>query len=119
MSSTYTQPVGATNDTIYADACGWDPDPTSATSKLTTVLADLVRSSGSATTLSAESARPASVNDAMRSRRLRIDANNDVQVYEVAQGPSAAELSQLTAYSKSCFASATFPIVSINVPRPL
>ena len=26
---TYTAPTGATNDTLYADACGWDPDPAS------------------------------------------------------------------------------------------
>ncbi|HEX2688358.1 MAG TPA: hypothetical protein VHN14_17125, partial [Kofleriaceae bacterium] len=30
-ASTYTAPTGATNDKIYADACGWDPDPTSPT----------------------------------------------------------------------------------------
>jgi uncharacterized repeat protein (TIGR01451 family) len=30
VSATYTAPSGGTNDTIYADACGWDPDPTSA-----------------------------------------------------------------------------------------
>ncbi|HEY2803467.1 MAG TPA: hypothetical protein VGJ67_06065, partial [Actinomycetota bacterium] len=31
VSSTYTAPAGATNDKIYADACGWDPVPTSGT----------------------------------------------------------------------------------------
>ncbi|MFL5737671.1 MAG: hypothetical protein ACJ76P_10065 [Actinomycetota bacterium] len=31
VSSTYTAPAGSTNDKIYADACGWDPVPTSAT----------------------------------------------------------------------------------------
>jgi outer membrane protein OmpA-like peptidoglycan-associated protein len=30
-ASTYTAPTGATNDKIYADACGWDPVPTSPT----------------------------------------------------------------------------------------
>lgn len=29
--SVYSAPSGATNDTVYADACGWDPDPTSLT----------------------------------------------------------------------------------------
>ena len=29
--SIYSAPSGATNDTVYADACGWDPDPTSPT----------------------------------------------------------------------------------------
>lgn len=49
------------------------------TSKLTTVLADLARA-GSFTAQSADSA-PTSVQNAVRSRRLRIDANNEVQVY--------------------------------------
>jgi len=30
-STTYTAPSGATNDKLYADACGWDPVPTSGT----------------------------------------------------------------------------------------
>ena len=30
-SSTYTAPSGGTNDKLYADACGWDPVPTSPT----------------------------------------------------------------------------------------
>jgi VCBS repeat-containing protein len=29
--ATYSAPAGATNDTMYADACGWDPVPTSGT----------------------------------------------------------------------------------------
>ena len=49
------------------------------TNKLTTVLADLARA-GSFTAQSADSA-PTSVQNAVRSRRLRIDANNEVQVY--------------------------------------
>jgi uncharacterized repeat protein (TIGR01451 family) len=31
VSSTYTAPPGATGTTIYGDACGWDPVPTSVT----------------------------------------------------------------------------------------
>src|SRR5207244_7586869 len=31
VKQTYTQPAGATSDTIYGDACGWDPVPTSGT----------------------------------------------------------------------------------------
>jgi hypothetical protein len=30
-STTYTAPSGGTNDKLYADACGWDPVPTSGT----------------------------------------------------------------------------------------
>jgi hypothetical protein len=30
-STTYTAPSGGTNDKLYADACGWDPVPTSPT----------------------------------------------------------------------------------------
>jgi hypothetical protein len=51
--------------------------------KLTSVLADLVRAqtrAGTATTLSVD-AMPRSVQDAVQSRRLRIDAHNEVQVY--------------------------------------
>jgi uncharacterized repeat protein (TIGR01451 family) len=28
ISTTYTSPAGGTNDKFYADACGWQPDPT-------------------------------------------------------------------------------------------
>lgn len=31
ITSTYTAPAGATNDKVYADACGWDNNPLSAT----------------------------------------------------------------------------------------
>lgn len=31
VTTTYEKPVGATNDKLYADACGWDDVPTSAT----------------------------------------------------------------------------------------
>jgi hypothetical protein len=71
-------------------------DVATATSKLTTVLADLVTSSGSSTALAAESARPNSVNDAIRSRRLRIDANNEVQVYILMSTVTDATVRQLT-----------------------
>ena len=27
VSTTYTSPSGGTNNTIYADACGWQPNP--------------------------------------------------------------------------------------------
>jgi hypothetical protein len=71
-------------------------DVATATSKLTTVLADLVTSSGSSTALAAESARPNSVNDAVRSRRLRIDANNEVQVYILMSTVTDETVRQLT-----------------------
>jgi hypothetical protein len=54
------------------------------TTKLTTVLADLARA-GAFTTQSVDSA-PRSVQDAIRTRRLRIDANNEVQVYILLAG---------------------------------
>lgn len=31
VDATYSAPVGGTNDRVYADACGWDPDPASGT----------------------------------------------------------------------------------------
>ena len=31
IATTYTAPAGATNDKFYADACGWDNDPSSGT----------------------------------------------------------------------------------------
>jgi LPXTG-motif cell wall-anchored protein len=31
VDAVYTGPAGGTNDSVYADACGWDPDPGSAT----------------------------------------------------------------------------------------
>ena len=68
-------------------------------SKLTSVLADLVRasttSSGTQTTLSAD-AMPRSVQDAMRSRRLRIDTNNEVQVYILMSSVTDDTVKQLT-----------------------
>src|SRR5262245_61016676 len=67
-------------------------------SKLTSVLADLVRASaasGSQTALSMES-MPPSVQDAVRSRRLRIDANNEVQVYILLSAVTDDTVKQLT-----------------------
>ena len=68
-------------------------------SKLTTVLADLVRASttaaGAQTTLSVD-AMPASVQDAIRSRRLRIDADNNVQVYILMSSVTDETVKQLT-----------------------
>jgi len=68
-------------------------------SKLTTVLADLVRASsgsgGGQTALSAD-ALPQSVQDAMRSRRLRIDANDNVQVYILLSSVTDETVKQLT-----------------------
>jgi len=68
-------------------------------SKLTTVLADLVRASttagGAQTALSAD-AMPRSVQDAIRSRRLRIDGNNNVQVYILMSSVTDETVRQLT-----------------------
>ncbi|MGH9140536.1 MAG: S8 family serine peptidase, partial [Vicinamibacterales bacterium] len=66
-------------------------------SKLTTVLADLVAASGSSTTQLSESARPTSVRNAMQARRLRIDANNEVQVYILMAAVTDDTVGQLTA----------------------
>src|SRR4029078_13164640 len=66
--------------------------------KLTGVLADLVRSSatvGSQTELSLDS-MPPSVQDAIRARRLRLDANNEVQVYILMQSVNDDTVTQLT-----------------------
>jgi hypothetical protein len=71
-------------------------DATAVNSKLTTVLADLVKAAGSPTALAAESQRPRSVNDAMQSRRLRFDANNEVQVYILMTAVTDETVGQLT-----------------------
>jgi hypothetical protein len=73
------------------------PDVATANSKLTTVLADLVAAQGNSTTQLAESSRPSSVQNAMRSRRLRIDANNEVQVYILMSAVTDDNVNQLTA----------------------
>src|SRR6185295_5753073 len=66
-----------------------------ANAKLTTVLADLVQQSGSLTTLSADTL-PVSVRDAIQSRRLRFDANNQVQVYILLSTVDDTTIQQLT-----------------------
>src|SRR6185295_1492336 len=66
--------------------------------KLTSVLADLVRASaasGSQTTLSVDS-MPRSVQDAIQARRLRLDANNEVQVYILLSAVTDETVKQLT-----------------------
>src|SRR5262249_22700577 len=67
--------------------------------KLTTVLADLVRAQASAggTAALSAAAMPPSAQDAIRGRRLRIDANNDVQVYILLSAVTDATVAQLTA----------------------
>jgi hypothetical protein len=75
---------------------GQQADSTPANPKLTTVLADLVKSSGATTALTTESQRPTSVRDAMQSRRLRIDANNEVQVYILMSAVTDDTVRQLT-----------------------
>jgi hypothetical protein len=72
------------------------PDPSAAGSKLTTVLADLVSTPGGSAALTTQSARPRSVRDAMQSRRLRIDANNEVQVYILMSAVTDDTVRQLT-----------------------
>jgi hypothetical protein len=67
----------------------------SANAKLTTVLADLVQQTGSLTTLSADTL-PVSVRDAIQSRRLRFDANNEVQVYILLSAVDDNTIRQLT-----------------------
>jgi subtilase family protein/HYDIN/CFA65/VesB family protein len=67
-------------------------------SKLTGVLADLVqasKASGSQAALSVD-AMPRSVQDAIRSRRLRIDATNQVQVYILMAAVTDETVKQLT-----------------------
>jgi hypothetical protein len=68
-------------------------------SKLTSVLADLVRANaraGGTTTLSVD-AMPRSVQDAMQSRRLRSEANNEVQVYILLSSVTDDTVQQLVA----------------------
>src|SRR5262245_6240259 len=65
-------------------------------SKLTTVLADLVRANaGGATTLAAD-AMPRSVRDAVQGGRLRIDANGNIQVYILLSSVTDDTVRQLT-----------------------
>jgi hypothetical protein len=67
--------------------------------KLTTVLADLVRAAAAAGTTTALSvdAMPRSVQDAMLSRRLRIDGSNEVQVYILMSSVTDETVQQLVA----------------------
>src|SRR5438876_5419451 len=65
-------------------------------SKLTTVLGDLVRANaGRATTLAVD-AMPRSVQDAVQGGRLRIDANGNVQVYILMSSVTDETVKQLT-----------------------
>src|SRR3954466_6258910 len=73
-------------------------DASAQSAKLTGVLADLVRASaptGSQTALSVDS-MPPSVQDAIRARRLRLDANNEVQVYILLSSVTDDTVKQLT-----------------------
>lgn len=79
-----------------------------ANGKLTTVLADLARTvtqetgaltsqrAGVSSTLTTEMQRVTSVRDAMQGRRLRLDANNEVQVYILMSAVTDDTLRQLT-----------------------
>src|SRR5437867_11792345 len=66
------------------------------TSKLTTVLAELVRAApaGAARPLTVDRL-PKSAQDAIQGRRLRIDSNDAVQVYVLMQAISEERLAQL------------------------
>ena len=93
--------------TVTATAQRADVGGSAASSKLTTVLAELVQSvaqetgqvtarrAGSATSLSVD-ALPRSVQDAVQSRRLRFGTNNDVQVYILLNAVTDETVRQLT-----------------------
>jgi len=89
--------IAASLAVLAATINAQQPDVAAANSKLTTVLADLVAAQGDSTTQLAESSRPSSVQNAMRSRRLRIDANNEVQVYILMSAVTDDSVNQLTA----------------------
>jgi hypothetical protein len=78
--------------TLAAPAAAQNP-------KLTTVLADLVRAQASAgiTTALAAEAMPRSAQDALRGNRLRINANNEVQVYVLMSSVTDQTVQQVTA----------------------
>src|SRR4051794_25591035 len=81
---------------IRIDAQQADADGVRA--KLTTVLADLATSSsGSTAALTTESQRPSPVRDAMQNRRLRFDANNEVQVYILMSAVTDESVAQVMA----------------------
>jgi hypothetical protein len=88
--------VAASLAALAATINAQPPDAATAVSKLTTVLADLVNAPGGAAAVTTESARPRSVRDAVQSRRLRIDANNEVQVYILVSAVTDETLRQLT-----------------------
>jgi len=89
--------VAASLAALAATINAQQPDAPAAGSKLTTVLTDLVNASGGSTAAATtESARPRSVRDAMQSRRLRIDSNNEVQVYILMSAVTDATVRQLT-----------------------
>src|SRR5262249_10290790 len=74
------------------------PAAAAQSSKLTGALADLVRANtaaGNQTTMAVDE-MPRSVQDAIKSRRLRIDANNEVQVYVLMSAVTDASVQQLT-----------------------
>src|SRR6185295_19316060 len=79
--------------TVTAQRAGVTESPANA--KLTKVLIDLVQQTGSLTTLSADTL-PESVRDAIQSRRLRFDANNQVQVYILLGAVDDNSIQQLT-----------------------
>jgi hypothetical protein len=64
--------------------------------KLTTVLAELARASAGRTTPLAVDAMPRAVRDAIQGRRLRIDADNNVQVYILLSSVTDETVRQLT-----------------------
>ena len=82
------------------------PDGTPPTGKLTTVLADLVKdvaqesgavtSQRAAAVRTADMLRTASVRDAVQSRRLRFDADGEVQVYILMSAVTDETVRQLT-----------------------
>src|SRR5713226_153443 len=92
---------------VTATAQRADVGGSASISKLTTVLADLVQSvpqetgqvttqrAGSTTSLSVDTL-PRSVQDAVRSRRLRFGTNNDVQVYILLNAVTDDTVRQLT-----------------------
>src|SRR4051812_3081939 len=88
--------VAASVAVLAVSARAQQTDTAATNSKLTTVLADLVKTSGSPATLTTESQRPRSVNDAMQSRRLRFDANSEVQVYILMSAVTDESVRQLT-----------------------
>ena len=100
--------VAATLATLAVTITAQQPPPASATSKLTTVLADLAgtvaqesravstQRVGASAVNAADILRATSVKDAVQGRRLRIDASNQVQVYILVDAVTDAVQRQLT-----------------------